>query len=221
MALGTTLNESEKEIVSTAMAHRYSMDYAGAINLLEPLAREPSARDAGANSVIFGILGILYLDNGEPTKAAAACLRAVQLAPQTSSSYVFLGRAYELLGKFVDAEKSLEEAQNRAPERRDLVLRRAVLKLKAHDAARTSELLDESAKGDNGASHEVVQAMLAIAEGDLTHAVQLFRNAAERLNLEAFALISNPLTEWIRSLCVHAIDTVKRAGACFSPRNPR
>ena len=81
--------------------------------------------------IIHRNLGLAYLEENKPRKAAAEFQTLVELAPREPLGYANLGLTYLRLGQIESAEKWLQEAVKRAPDHPDIDL----LLAKAYEAA--------------------------------------------------------------------------------------
>lgn len=139
-------------------------DLSGALKELEPMLAQHQ------NHVeLHGLVAEIHLTRNEPARAAKLLERVLERHPDAAAARFLLARSYALLGRQSDARNELRrahEAGSRNPAVR-LGIARLLIELGDLDAARTElDVLKSNARQPDSPAIQVLEAMLAMAQGD-------------------------------------------------------
>ena len=128
------------------------------------------------NALAFERIGMMWLEDGAPLRAAAFLAKANELAPKNDQNRIRLARCYLAIGRFADASKQALKVLEQTPDNGDAIIALTEAARSKEDIQAAEQHLEKYPKKDDTSFH-LASANLLLNSGDLAAAENALRQA--------------------------------------------
>src|SRR5207247_8824846 len=139
------------------------------------------------NALAFERIGMMWLEDGAPLRAAAFLAKANELAPKNDQNRIRLARCYLAIGRFADASKQALKVLEKTPDNGDAIIALTEAARSKEDIQAAEQHLEKYPKKDDTSFH-LASANLFLSSGDLAAAEKALRQA---LSLNPNSYVAN------------------------------